>query len=385
MRSRAIILGAGASHGHGVRGEPEPPLGTGFFQGPIADTVLEDYLDLTEYLRDTFQLTDLSGTDIEKLAEWVQGSWTLPIYEQQEIERRFGASFRAGGPPYMLRGYIVDHVWSATKWLARCSCPFHERLFRTTLSPGDTVIDFNYDLIADVTLKRLGFWDETVGYFERRPPWSRKVQSIVRLLKPHGSLNWFKDNDFWDRLPSIHVAALDDALRGARDRESSNRAFIGIIPRLGSALARDDDSRGFAEAAAVDPSFLLPLAILPASKKDFAELAFGELKNVWQQIQQTIEGASDLIAVGYSFRDPHFNQVLLEGLRQRIEPLNFVVVSPSKLGEPGSQVFQSPKLVHTFFRGTLEDYLSSPLLGAQSNERRPREMATKKETGTADN
>ncbi|MFO7915996.1 MAG: hypothetical protein R6U43_09950 [Candidatus Krumholzibacteriales bacterium] len=349
MSSRVIIIGAGASYGHGVKGASQPPLGTGFFEGPIAKEILTDYSDFFGYLSSTLYLEDLSEIDIEELAETVQGSWELSVYDRQEIEAQFGISFCAGGPKMMLRGYIVDHVWLSTKWLSNASCPFHEELFKKMLSPNDAVISFNYDLIADVALKKLGLWSESSGYFGN--------QCFVRLLKPHGSLNWFKNSS--DGSNRIEIAWLEDALRGARNSDDCDRTIIGVIPKIGAALDRDDHAIGFAEAAAIEPSYCLPLAVLPTSKKDFIELTFGQLATVWKQMKQIIKEASEVIAVGFSFRDRHFNQLLLESIKQRTEPLKLKLVCPSKVSEPGERLLSVPKLDVIRFKCTLEKYVES--------------------------
>jgi len=349
MSMRVIILGAGASYGHGVKGESQPPLGTGFFEGQIATKIMKNYSGLIDYLSHTLYIEDLSKIDIEELAETVKGSWELNVYNRREIEEKFGTSFCAGGPPIMLRGYIVDYLFLSTQWLSYASCPFHEKLFTKMLAPDDVVINFNYDLIADVTLKRLGLWSETSERF--------KEPGSVHLIKPHGSLNYFKySTDGSDR---IQIASIDDALRGARESESCDRTFIGVIPKLGEALGRDDPARGFAEAAAIDPSYCLPLVVLPASKKDFIELAFGQMANAWKRIKNIIRDASEVIAIGFSFRDRHFNQLLLESINHRTEHLKMILVSPAKLSGPGERILSSPKLDVIQVMDTFEEYVGN--------------------------
>ncbi len=73
-------------------------------------------------------------------------------------------------------------------------CIYHEKLFQM-LSQEDTVISFNYDEIADYTLLNMEKLDErsfsNLGfkgvYIAKKYPHS----DPVRLIKLHGSLNWF--------------------------------------------------------------------------------------------------------------------------------------------------------------------------------------------------
>jgi hypothetical protein len=350
--SRVIILGAGASFGHGVHGELRPPLADGFFSDKVAEAILAEYRQLTDYLQRTYGLSTrrLAEIDIEQLFTLVEGSWRLGIYNREEIVHRFGASFRAGGPPLLLQSYVTDRIFLATRWLIGHTCPLHRRLFSLLLRDGGTVITFNYDLIADVTLKRLRLWKELDGYFNESPFDSTQTgPHNVTLLKPHGSLNWYKDPK--RGVESIGVLTLEDVL--SRDNYSA------IIPKLGRALERDDESRGFAEGAAVVPTYLLPLFVLPTPNKDFRELSYGELKGVWRSVFKALELAGEVTAIGFSFRDPHFNQVLAEAARFRSNPLRLLVVAPSSLSPEVSRLRDVPHLRLSHFDGTLSDFVAA--------------------------
>jgi len=69
-----------------------------------------------------------------------------------------------------------------------------------SLTPSDTIITLNYDTVLDSALWRNG-WNPKVGYclsggaskvrWNVKPPQSPTSGSGVRLLKLHGSVNWF--------------------------------------------------------------------------------------------------------------------------------------------------------------------------------------------------
>jgi hypothetical protein len=344
--SKIIILGAGASHGHGVQNELRPPLANGFFNDTVEKSILTQYSDLMNYLERTVGLTvnELGQTDVEQLSALIEGSWRMGIYDTQHILRRFGASFRAGGPPLMLQSYVIDQVFLSTRWLRSHSCPLHDKLFTVLLEHGGTVMTFNYDLIAEVSLKRLGMWNDSDGYFR-----TTSSPSDVILLKPHGSLNWFKKS--LGGVDSISAMSVEEAL--------SRDGFVAAIPKLGRALGREDKMRGFAEGAATDPTYSLPFAVLPTPSKDFKELSFGQLETVWRCISRAFEDAKEVIAIGFSFRDEHFNQILAESVSFRHEPLKMLIVTPSNLSQQASRLRTLPGLILSNFQGTLSDFVTT--------------------------
>ncbi len=86
----------------------------------------------------------------------------------------------------------------------RASCTLYDE-FVMQLTAGDTIITLNYDTLLDSALVRHG-WDPSAGYClgggNSKVTWKRDAscQSVglknVRLLKLHGSVNWYVKGSF---------------------------------------------------------------------------------------------------------------------------------------------------------------------------------------------
>ena len=50
--SKLLVLGAGASHGHGNRSDARPPLAKGFFSSSAMERLGDDYAPLIAYLEE---------------------------------------------------------------------------------------------------------------------------------------------------------------------------------------------------------------------------------------------------------------------------------------------------------------------------------------------
>jgi hypothetical protein len=95
-------------------------------------------------------------------------------------------------------------------------CHYHDVIARW-LQPGDLVFSFNYDLLMDRSLTRTGAWYPDDGYgisFDRHGQrenndvkWRRghHTSSPVKLLKPHGSLNWLYPRNSWDTMMNLSL------------------------------------------------------------------------------------------------------------------------------------------------------------------------------------
>jgi hypothetical protein len=71
------------------------------------------------------------------------------------------------------------------------TCGWHKKLFGL-LKPGDAVVTFNYDAVADRALREAVDWSEDIyGYGLDGPP-PRESSKRILLLKLHGSINWAK-------------------------------------------------------------------------------------------------------------------------------------------------------------------------------------------------
>ena len=363
MMKRLSIFGAGASSGHGTD-KSRPPMAHAFFTCSSSEAVKKEYTALLRYLDDYSRgkLASRSSLDIEELYGIIEGFWALCHFNWDERLEKFGKEFVLASPPQMLRSYITDLVFESTTWLAKHTCPYHDILCTQCLNPGDTVISFNYDLMIDVSIKKNFKWNEYNGYGFREQELMRDVEEVhesdILLLKPHGSLNWFRSfvyrralldrdnpNPDLEKEDRIRVLPLEEALRGHSPHASTDGAILKTAIRASemydlvlpadktdptdrflkmSLLAGTNDREDFALA-----NGHIPMLVMPNRYKSFPEMSFGELGQIWRKTYEEIGAADEIIAVGYSFRDLHFNQLLYEALRSRKKPAPMTVVSKS--------------------------------------------------------
>lgn len=109
------------------------------------------------------------------------------------------------------------------------------------LGPNDALVTVNYDTLLDYALVRAG-WNPAVGYGLSggankikwrmpKPPQSMHL-SHVKLLKLHGSLNWYVRGSF-DHLARVFDAKPTKVLITSRPRTNENKGFIRqIVPPI---------------------------------------------------------------------------------------------------------------------------------------------------------
>lgn len=391
---KVLVLGAGASHGHGLTRVRRPPLASGFFSGSLGQTLKYEYGHLVRYLRHYLDIDVTAGSsiDIETVFARLEASWLLGYHRWPEVMRKYGPEFVSVNPLDMLRSFVTDMVYRSTRWLRRETCPFHRFLTKSWLHPGDTVVSFNYDLLFDVCLKRHTSWSETTGYGFVDAELCRNLEveeSDITLLKPHGSLNWFcssrslfrswsgqaTDPPEYDSIPVIRIVPLPGALAGKSLRAQRADAIRGVAAQLGT-LFQDNlpdnylQQNGFRlgvevlgnhlEKNGLQETGFLPLMIMPTPNKPFSEMTFAELTEVWTKVRSALEKATEILAIGFSFRDDHFNQVLFESARTNRSALKLTIVTKEK------DVFRAVQnrlrhsgIVLSHFDGLLSDYVAT--------------------------
>jgi hypothetical protein len=170
------------------------------------------------------------------------------------------------------------------------TCRFHEQL-ASAAQPGDTFISFNYDCLLDraVMLRCGRRWSAQGGYgfpisngtgaWEDHSGLGRFPVHPVRLLKPHGSLNWQLD-------PTRDVSLVSDEYADRRADE------LVIVP--------------------------------PLWQKSFEDEPY---QTVWQETRRTLSSVKALFVLGYSL--PETDVYTQATLRMDVGPLDFLcIVNP---------------------------------------------------------
>ncbi len=245
-----------------------------------------------------------------------------------DLEERFGnniesvlngidTEIRRGGPD---RGAFANvHkpalVEALRQWFAdihrRKRASAYERFAGKIVQPGDHIISFNYDVGLDACLRAVGKWHVGDGYGFAAT--ELPSGSVVRLLKLHGSINWFAI--LFQGRTGFFAAALEGAF-GDRpafcDNDLTALGYTGVIdplfPRTGSAA-------------------ILPL-ILPTNKKKFyfatnlgrEWTAFWD--RLWRKARRAIRESDRIVVLGYGMQpiDTRGCNLLLRGpLKGKIE------------------------------------------------------------------
>lgn len=177
------------------------------------------------------------------------------------------------------------------KAIGSSDCQWHGRI-AASLRPRDTVISFNYDCLIDRALQQEGLrrWkpaesygfpiNEGLNLWDHAPVRGPSTVNPIRLLKPHGSLNWVID--------------------------SANESVRLTEPYL----AETADS-------IVPPSW------------DKEEVTRWPWRDVWRGARSALASANVLLAIGYSVPvTDQFSQALIRADVRRLEAL--VLVNPDR-------------------------------------------------------
>lgn len=197
-----IVLGAGASRGSSCARSTgiAPPLDADFFaqaQRMPASSLTPRDRDLLTFIREEFVHGDLPTLEV--------------FFTQVSAVDRFHRQFNIRGRP---SGRYGRHLEALRRLIPRVfdqalgglDCLWHQRL-AAALRAGDAVMSFNYDTLIDRALREAGGkrWNPQVGYgftasggmdlWNPPPSPGPTRKNPIKLLKPHGSLNWQIDEE----------------------------------------------------------------------------------------------------------------------------------------------------------------------------------------------
>jgi hypothetical protein len=353
-----VILGAGASYGSSLN--KKPPLINNFISESKKYGIYDKYLSLWKFL-DSIGYSEkdlLSGNhNIEKIFSIIDIISTGLWYKDSiEYYNEIGTYLKII-PNDLLRSFIVEVIYKSSINALKHTCVHHSKIFEE-LKRGDTVISFNYDLIAESSLSRLGKWSEFNGYgfycpevLEKNYSAEKIINNIlydiekywdndnykfeenlseIILLKPHGSINWLlnngsrvKDNIGFDS------HAFHENLFGVKKMEGSSRIdlitlknilnddreIIGWLPihnielfneSLEKVSKTNPDKRWLLAAKIKSLSYKRylfgPYIIAPSIFKFNTPQPY-ELIQIWSMLKEALTKARHILCIGYAFGD----------------------------------------------------------------------------------
>jgi len=252
------------------------------FMYPGFDETLKNYPNIEDFLN-LLEMAKTFNTDFQPSARWDEG-------RLEGVERT------------VLRG-VTQYLWEAMRDTSKLEPLelFAERLFK----PGNVAITFNWDL----TVERVWYdHSEDLDLEYTFPKVSGRKKFY--LLKPHGSIDWFKTKP----------------LRGTT---------------LGRRMDKHDEELGYYPYFKIskDPDLLkhLPVIVPPVYHKEFKT---GFLNKVWTSVYTAVSRATDLWIIGYSMpREDQFARfVFRRAIRNNIAnaqnkekpPLKVTVINPDE-------------------------------------------------------
>jgi hypothetical protein len=176
--------------------------------------------------------------------------------------------------PMFIQKYIYEALWVPVRHRADLN------RFVESLTPDDTIVSFNYDLVLDRAMYDAEFWHPKDGYALRniRPitafEAARIKPSSITAIKLHGSLNW----DIGDGGGPVMIHGYHDI---------SEPYFPGgMQPPTDKWETRQANMHGF--------------GILPSFIKSYQN---SEILHLWKQAHQHLEAADEIVVIGYSLNE----------------------------------------------------------------------------------
>jgi hypothetical protein len=228
-----------------------------------------------------------------------------------------------------------DEDWSGGPEFPR-SCPCYREFalrkhrqvveaFVRKMRAGDTVITFNYDALVESILWQARKWTPSNGYgfdlkfdrtllsvLRRKAP-RTLANSPVTVLKAHGSFNWLR-NCYDGSIGLNYLKLLFDL--------PIKKSFVSDLD-AGRIVDADD-------LADVGPDFpnVEDVILAPVYKKHYD--SDPSLRLIWRMIDLALEGADEVVVVGYSLPpgDVDANARITAALRQNPKCRFVTVVSP---------------------------------------------------------
>lgn len=177
--------------------------------------------------------------------------------------------------------------------LRKTQALLYDQLACERIQPGDVVITFNYDVLCERSLKKAGLWEVGDGYgfniaLDAIPP------SKVKVLKLHGSTNWFKP--------------LFGGMRGffqAGPNALPSRPVI-LFPQDFEFLSYSKELCDPLCAREAKPGILPAIITLTRHKRFYDETSLGvrELeefwRDIWTQAEYALRSSEKIVIIGYS-------------------------------------------------------------------------------------
>ncbi|HMI84604.1 MAG TPA: SIR2 family protein [Polyangiaceae bacterium] len=310
---RILILGAGFSRAAGL------PLGAHLFRLILERSRAQDgsdshiERDLSEFIAYKLRCdaVDLTMDDVD-LEEFVA---FLDIQHALRLEGSDTMTVEGNRSQLAIRSHIGAILQERTPSRTEGSIPDVYCKFASRLEPGDTVITFNYDILLERALEQVG---KAYRLFPKR---YKRVhpdcvvdseRDEVRVLKLHGSLDWFYRKEFDLTRDLIRKMGGDtdpsSAIFGDSPRHRTRILVEGPRPEadeLSRIYRLQDPDAFYADASTLEAPYILS----PASTKP---LYATPLLDLWSGLGQAGALSLGLTVIGFSMpqHDEYLRQLI---------------------------------------------------------------------------
>jgi hypothetical protein len=345
VTQEVIILGAGASASFAPAEPPFDkslipfPMAEDFFQRAIERGVLKElnllgqpmHTTLLDFIENSFGLS-FEGLKKNRLSiEKVYAELDKLI---TQIEKSRNPS-REELDLYHAR---LDLTKLAEELLSKLSrhyggCKFHAVLANDVVEKESVVVSFNWDILIDTALYSTGKWFYETGYgvefskvyFNRQQVLIERKKSAGLLLKPHGSINWFRYQDlYWSSKNGFTAEPVSDEEMA----ETYLFEFIrtrppGIQPVNMRLHLGKNCKPPFKKPAEID---IIP-PIPPGQESKLEQRPV--FKIIWDWVHRSIENAEKIIAIGYALKEPSIQRRFKKYREKSENPLLLTLVNKS--------------------------------------------------------
>jgi hypothetical protein len=215
---------------------------------PSFNSALRNYPNIEDFMNLLEMAQQVNSEDFIESSIW-------PAHDLKEIE--------AG----VLQA-VTDYLWEKMK---DCELAPLKMFTKYILRDGDTIVTFNWDVTIEKVLEEddeLSFWYEP--------------SAEILLLKPHGSIDWF-------RRAKLPPAMARKALRKIDDE-------LSVYPEF--TLAKH-------KLMSTQPPVIVP----PIAQKDFKPPFF---RQTWKRVYRAVSRATEIYFIGYSLpKEDQFARLVL--------------------------------------------------------------------------
>ena len=284
---------------------------------------------LLKYLYPGFQRPALNYPNIEDFLNLVE---MAKLFNSEDfIESNLWPKEKLEEVEHVTLKAVTDYIWSRMK--ERQGLEAMRTFVRDFVRANDTFITFNWDLTLERTL-----YDDSDGmtFWYTYPPGSSEPS--VTLLKPHGSIDWFKKVHFPKKIKRGIVQELDDKV------SVFTRFNFADLPKM---------------------THTAPIIVPPVWSKEFS---YKVLRRTWRHVYRAVSNATELFIFGYSLpKEDQFARLVLgralRSNRLKVErktkrPLRVVIVNPDETTEITFRRLLGPNITNfVFHQATFQGFV----------------------------